>query len=426
MTTNPLAALTTGLEGASDAKLLEVVAILDRLADRGPADQLLQPVRARLARLRPPRPLTLRRVLVLPFEDLLVQAGDYQPERRRLSRATLRPLLDIALSGLEPGLARTLEAAARGRDMREGDVVLSVGERLWPAAHRALVARLAANTPAPEAAAQLAAVAELLPLAHAIVTTLWELPPRPMGPLSPEAVGIAARLVEAAHRRGPDPAWWVLELLLARSRSPDVILAPLRSSGLGLPRQERDAVVARIVRGRVAELRAAAERLEGGGDEPARADDLVELVSELDALDERWCGGQLDRAALRQVRQAAGRMVERHLDRELGGAMPAAVRELAAAGGLEDAAVEEVEAAARSARRLALAGSRLGLAPSAEELLDPYLDGVRAALVGGPVLRAGTRTTPGLMDQLRVVEILFGPELAVQCYREAIGASGAP
>jgi hypothetical protein len=30
------------------------------------------------------------------------------------------------------------------------------------------------------------------------------------------------------------------------------------------------------------------------------------------------------------------------------------------------------------------------------------------------------------MDQLRVVEILFGPELAVQCYREAIGASGAP
>ena len=192
MTTNPLAALTTGLEGASDAKLLEVVAILDRLADRGPADQLLQPVRARLARLRPPRPLTLRRVLVLPFEDLLVQAGDYQPERRRLSRATLRPLLDIALSGLEPGLARTLEAAARGRDMREGDVVLSVGERLWPAAHRALVARLAADAPTPEAAAQLAAVAELLPLAHAIVTTLWELPPRPMGPLSPEAVGIAA------------------------------------------------------------------------------------------------------------------------------------------------------------------------------------------------------------------------------------------
>ena len=127
-----------------------------------------------------------------------------------------------------------------------------------------------------------------------------------------------------------------------------------------------------------------------------------------DALDERWCGGQLDRAALRQVRQAAGRMVERHLDRELGGAMPAAVRELAAAGGLEDAAVEEVEASARSARRLALAGSRLGLAPSAEELLDPYLDGVRAALVGGPVLEgrdadnAGADgPAPGGRDPLR-------------------------
>jgi hypothetical protein len=30
------------------------------------------------------------------------------------------------------------------------------------------------------------------------------------------------------------------------------------------------------------------------------------------------------------------------------------------------------------------------------------------------------------MDQLRVVEILFGPELAVQCYREVTGASGPP
>ena len=56
------------LAEASDSRLLEAVAFLDRLSERGAADRLLDPVRPRLATLRPPRPATLERVLVLPFE----------------------------------------------------------------------------------------------------------------------------------------------------------------------------------------------------------------------------------------------------------------------------------------------------------------------------------------------------------------------
>ena len=148
MTTNPLAALTTGLEGASDAKLLEVVAILDRLATAVPPTSSCSPS-APAWPAAAAAPADAAPVLVLPIEELPVPAGGLPLERRRLSRATLRPLLDIALSGLEPGLARTLEVAARGRDMREGDVVV-VGERLWPAAHRALVARLATTRRRPK------------------------------------------------------------------------------------------------------------------------------------------------------------------------------------------------------------------------------------------------------------------------------------
>ena len=57
-----------------------MVGLIDTLDRRGSMDRLLDPVRDRLALLRPPRPLALGRVLILPFEDLLV-AGRARPGR---------------------------------------------------------------------------------------------------------------------------------------------------------------------------------------------------------------------------------------------------------------------------------------------------------------------------------------------------------
>ncbi len=62
--------------------------LIDTLDRRGPVDQLLAPVRGRLALLRPPRPITLGRVLILPFEDLLVHEAEAWPGRRCFARGT--------------------------------------------------------------------------------------------------------------------------------------------------------------------------------------------------------------------------------------------------------------------------------------------------------------------------------------------------
>ena len=76
------------MSGASDEQLLQVVGLIDTLDRRGPVDQLLAPVRGRLALLRPPRPITLGRVLILPFEDLLVHEAEAWPGRRCFARGT--------------------------------------------------------------------------------------------------------------------------------------------------------------------------------------------------------------------------------------------------------------------------------------------------------------------------------------------------
>ena len=64
------------MSSASDEQLLKVVGLIDTLDRRGPVDRLLEPVRDRLALLRPARPVTLGRVLILPFEDVLVPARE--------------------------------------------------------------------------------------------------------------------------------------------------------------------------------------------------------------------------------------------------------------------------------------------------------------------------------------------------------------
>ncbi len=74
-----ITAVRQHLAEAADRQLIEVVALIDAMADRGGADALVAPVRARLQRLNPRRPLRFSRLLFLPLDPVIV-AG---PEWRR-------------------------------------------------------------------------------------------------------------------------------------------------------------------------------------------------------------------------------------------------------------------------------------------------------------------------------------------------------
>ena len=61
--TNPaIREVNRDLAAAQDTQILRAVAMVDAMPDRGQADQLVAPLRARLARLRPPRPLRFARI----------------------------------------------------------------------------------------------------------------------------------------------------------------------------------------------------------------------------------------------------------------------------------------------------------------------------------------------------------------------------
>lgn len=397
------------LAEASDDRLLEAVAFLDRLSERGAADQLLDPVRPRLALLRPPRPATLERILVLPFEDLLVRSEDHWPERRRIPRSALPPLVRTALGGLEAPLACRLLDELAGQDMRAGAAVLSVGARLWPAAAGLLKARL--ETIEPDRRRPLAGAAALLGLAPILVPVLWQLPPKPMQAISGPAAAALAPVVRAAFRDGEETAAWLLELLLARSTRSEVVLALLPAPELGLSRRERELHADRLVHDRVAAMSRAAARLRRAG-EPSAAEAasvLLDLAADLEALESGWVDSTEDRRLLKDVRTATAELLERSLDRAVGAELLGGLDLLARPEADDDAAVEQLEETARAVRDLAQAGARLGVGGGRRDLLQPYLDLYRERLA-----RQGGDSAGGpSLEQIRVVEILFGPDAAM-------------
>jgi hypothetical protein len=132
--TNLLPALDRDMSTASDEQLLRVVGLIDTLDRRGPVDRLLDPVRDRLALLRPPRPISLGRVLILPFEDLLVAEHEVWPSRRCFSRAHIAGRIEHVTARLPEAVVAELRRQAEGHSMISAEVVQEIGGKLWPAA----------------------------------------------------------------------------------------------------------------------------------------------------------------------------------------------------------------------------------------------------------------------------------------------------
>ena len=408
-----LSEIGTKLTKTADSRLLKVVALIDRAGQRGPVARLLDPVRPRLAALQPPRPATLERVLVLPFQDLLVAAEDRWPGRRRISRALLPELVRTVLIGLDAPLACELCAELSDREMRAAAPILAVGVRLWPEAAKLL--RASAVQLDQDRAAQLGGAVALLALGPSLVPAVWQLPARPMTTLPDGTATMLAPIVASARHAGPDSLMWLLELLLARSLASDLVLDLIQAPAFGLAPAEREACTGSLVHDRIIAMRRTANRLR---DAVARStaeivDQLVELVADLEALDTRWVDSTGDRQQLEDVRTATADLVTRRLERTVGGDLIKGFEALGGPAGADDDAVEQLEQAARSVRRLGLAGAQLGLTKPSRDLFQPYLDAYRERFRSQASAASDAGKTASSLEQIRIVEILFGSDTAM-------------
>jgi hypothetical protein len=398
----PVRELAQAARTASDAQLLRMVAVLDRLPQRGAADTLLDPVRPRLRWLRPQRPLTPLRLLFLPMDGVIVAARAWRGDGRSLPRHALAPL-GAAIFAAAPGLSEALQSAMTGASASDHGLVVSIGARLWPAAVEALP-----DGP-PPGWAECGLPPPTYPRLRSLVALLWR-------------HGSALHGLRVAGGEGPpeEMARPVFRNLAAEGgEAVEIALAAV------LPFVSRPAQLAASVAGIDLALAAPAERAldqflqalappEAAPDlarAAAAAQRFAQLVEDLDRSVSR------DKPRRAQILQglrnkAAATCIER-LEAETQASLLAPIAAMLAGAregiALGDAEIAALEARARALRGLAETARRLaghhrmgvgGLAQASEQLV--------AALAGLPLDGAGF----GRTDALRVVEILLGPDAA--------------
>ena len=369
------------LLAAADARLRRAVAVLDALPERGEADALIAPLRTRLAELRPPRPITLTRLLFVPVEKLIAPTATWTHGSPAIPRGALAVLGSDMRAALGDG-ATVLQAQMAGRSMDDAAVVAACGAELWPRAATLLPGRppppgwsSATGLPATAHAAITAPLAVLLAEGVALhgLTRLREA----------AAQGEAERLLRHAGQHGLAALAMMLALLLRLlPRAQHLLQSVDTAAG-----DRAMTFVLADLRGAVPPDAAPAE----AADQARRSALLLEDLEAAATTAERPVRMQM----LREARQALAAQCRARLvaaaDRLAGSAEPP--REPAGFMAMEDTA--------RAMRRLDAVGRRLGDAAA----LDRALSAAAGRLVADRRLPQVAR--------LRLAEILLGPDAAL-------------
>ena len=121
---------------ADDEKVRRIVALLDQQPAPAAVQAILEPLRPRLAILRPPRPLRFERLLFLPLDPLIVRTPDWRPGASTIPRSILAPVgktvrAELGQRGTE------IDGLIAGRNTYDATVITEAGDLLWP--HAALI-----------------------------------------------------------------------------------------------------------------------------------------------------------------------------------------------------------------------------------------------------------------------------------------------
>src|SRR5579863_5865279 len=135
----PLNELRSGLANAPDRKVTRILAVVDAVGDTALNNALLEPLRPRLAVMKPARPLRFARLLFLPLDPLTVPTHAWSGVDPTLPRACIAPLARVARAGLGQA-AREVERMIAGQDTGAEAVIRAAGRLLWPNAAETLAA----------------------------------------------------------------------------------------------------------------------------------------------------------------------------------------------------------------------------------------------------------------------------------------------
>jgi hypothetical protein len=408
--TNPaIREVARGLATAEDKRILRVVAMVDAMAQRGAADQVIAPLRERLARLRPPRPLRFARLLFMPLDPLIVPPARWRLEQPAIPRSAIVTLAEQTRTALG-ALGQQIERMIEGRSTRDADVVEQAGALLWPRAaevllnagpcaawgatglvrtvYRPLTRRIGALLAQADRIRRMvadAAVGIVPPEASDVLAVL-----RGAGELEAEAQPMVVALLLARIPESGEVIWRVAPTLGERARS------MLRIAG----DQAADMLLEQLTAPRGAEGLLGGQDLTEAGATVRRLIGLLGTLKTDNQTQERR--DQLGEVHVR-IRAACESLFAERLNTDL--LEPLATHE----ANTDTAWMWDFETSARALRVLETEARNAGGDKTYDSLLGQAGDTIRAMIVSGTLDRS---------HGLRLLEIVVGPEAALELMEE--------
>lgn len=418
--------IEASLRHASDGELTRIIHFVDRLPSRAKLDDVLAPVRGRLALARPARSAAPGRVLTAPLEPLLTAPSCADASPFLAPRDVLSVFHAVVFDALPRDELAALEEEGQSALMTDCDAVIALGRRLWPAAAAAIRRRLASSDLFPpnlrppgdaspgalpaeasdDRRDRLLVVAGLLDEAEQLTRRFHDVGRLKIG-------GDAQKLQIAVD----DCVAWAESISPTLKRC--VILALLRLEPLDpavRPNVDEE-TLAEALAALTAELELTFTPQNRAG-YPVAFTDALHKLAVRERLAALWTPGRkalTDRlAALRltAIDLAAARLTALLNDGRFAAPVLAAL-ESGRPARREDAA--DAESLARTAAKIALAVERLGGETTIDAVFAPWIDRLDAAAQSSPSPAENVGWSgrfAALADYLRLTEILLGPAAA--------------
>lgn len=379
---------------ARDDQVIQIVAMVDALPRRGTMDSLIAPLRPRLARLRPARPLRFGRLLFNPIDPLIAPAANWKPQSPTFPRTALTPLLTAVRSGMGPA-ADAIEAAMAQGNSADPKAVTEAGAQIWPAAADVLSA---ASRPAnwPDTGLPDDLYDHLRLALAGILKQATRL--RAIGQASGKTDKSAIRhILEQAAAESQTVWTMMLVLLMNIVADTDLILTianKVAATGSSRAATEKamDALLEQIE----------TQSLDSGSlsqiDLAEAAAETLRMAHMLDSV-HRLTIGQQRKKRVEEVRRRLDEGCRARFDSGLADQLLAPMT-----GRLVDADIIRLEDVARDLRRLEGVGRRVGSGRVYDEALLKAAGTVRLLPENGGLEH---------IDKVRMVEILAGPEEAL-------------
>ncbi len=394
-------AISRTLMEAADERVLQVVRMIDAMAERGIADEMIAAVRPRLARLRPARPLTLDRLLFTIFDPIIVPAPRWRPGAAALPRTVLRSLAATIRAGLGED-ARAIEVMVKGHSLNDRVVALRAGGELWPRAGEIM---FAAPTPVEweTTGLNIALYPVMARMVGTLLTEAVALETLPGGAgLDPDPQAASALLARIGAR---NPEALPVAIVLMVTRAPTLVASIAQTAAATLVGSD---VTLRPALDQAIETLTAQLEQDGAVEERILSVSLADVGATVRRVSKLL--QQLGDDSAPAPRRERIKAIQRQLDTScrsrfaegLTTDLIAPLRSSLGAAG--DDPMERLEEAARGLRALETEARGVGGGETYDKLLRQAAEIVRQT-PGADVI--------GRADRVRLVEILAGPEAAL-------------